>query len=266
MKSVLVHINRDDGQEARFQTALDVVRAFEGHLTCLQVSPLEAFASLDPYGVSYLLSETVSRIRELSAEEQFAFEERLRNEGLTWDWHSQTGDPVRLIGDHSWLADLVILSSPGEDWARDTAAAVAVRSRAPVLVVPAESRGFDCGGPVAIAWNGSAESCVAIRAAMPLLTRAQAVHLLTVAEEDEFDFPATEASAYLSRHGVASELVELPRGAAPISDTLLHAAEARGTTCLVMGAYGHSRLRENILGGVTRGMLQKSHIPLLLAH
>jgi nucleotide-binding universal stress UspA family protein len=78
--------------------------------------------------------------------------------------------------------------------------------------------------------------------------------------------PPVEASTYLARHGVASELVEVQADGGPISDLLLEAAEVRKATCLVTGAYGHSRLRENILGGITRGLLQKSPIPLLLAH
>lgn len=271
MKSILVHINPDEGQEARLQAALDVVRYFEGHLTCLQVSPLETFAAIDPYGVSQLLSETAERVREFATEQQKTIEERLRNEGIGWEWHSHLGDAARLLGDHSWLSDLVVVSSPGKNWkprfeAPPAAADVAVRSRAPVLVVPDESRGFDCTGPMAIAWNGSPESCVAVRAALPMLHQASAVHVLTVAEADGFDFPSVEASAYLSRQGIESELHELEHGSAPISDLLLDAAKAQQAVCLVMGAFGHSRLRENIFGGVTRGMLQRATLPLLLSH
>ncbi len=271
MKSILVHIHRDEGQEARFQAALDVARFFEGHLTCLQVAPLETFASIDPYGVSHLMSETAEKVREFAASEQKAMEDRLKKEGASWDWHSHTGDPARLLGNHSWLADLVVVSSPGDDWkqrfdAPPTAADVVVRSRAPVLVMPDDARGFDCSGPVAVAWNGSPESCVALRSALPLLKKASGVHILTVDEDDGYDFPPTEASAYLSRHGISSDLLDLSEGSAPISDTLINAAETRGATCIVMGAYGHSRFRENILGGVSRGMLQKARLPLLLAH
>ena len=272
MKSILVHINRDDGQEARFQAALDVVRAFEGHLTCLQIAPLETFAAVDPYGVSFLLAQTVEQIREFEEQEKKKFEDRLKNEGLSWDWHSHSGDPSRLIADHSWLADLVVVSAPGREWkprleAPPTGAEVVTKARAPVLVVPEASRGFDCTGTVVVAWNGSPESSAAVRAALPLLKHASSVSLIAVGQEDkDHDLPPIEASAYLSRHGVASELVEVRADGAPVSDTLLEVAEARKAACLVTGAYGHSRLRENILGGVTRGLLQKATMPLLLAH
>ncbi|WP_336979998.1 universal stress protein [Altererythrobacter fulvus] len=272
MKSVLVQINRDTGQEARFQVALDIVRHFKGHLSCLQVAQVEAFAALDPYGVGHMLSETISIVREAEEAEKKAFETRLKNEGVSWDWISETGDPSRMIVDHSWLSDLVVVSAPSGEWlpridAPPTAAEVLVRSRAPVLVVPDACRGIDCDAPVAIAWNGSPESCAAIRGALPLLRHAQSVCLLNaVLPEGDYDLPSTEAATYLARHGVTCELVELHPGSGPVTDAVLEAAEARKAGMLVMGAYGHSRLRENILGGVTRGMLQKARLPLLLAH
>mgnify|MGYP001052978491 CR=1 FL=1 len=86
MKSVLVHINRDEGQEARLQAALDLLRTFDGHLTCLQVAPLEALASIDAYGAGYLLGEAVQQIREIEDEEKGQLETRLRNEAISWDW------------------------------------------------------------------------------------------------------------------------------------------------------------------------------------
>lgn len=271
MKTVLVQINRDDGEEARIQAALDVVKAFEGHLTCLQVPPLASFAAADPYGVSYLLAQTIETIRQLADEEQQEVEAMLANEGVSWDWHRHSGDPAHLLGDHSWLSDLVVVSAPTSEWkprldTPPTASETVMRSRAPVLVVPDTSRGFDCSAPIAVAWNGSPESCAAVKHALPLLARADAVYLVSVREEGGYDLPSTEASAYLSRHGIASELVEVNPDSAPISDALLEAAEARKVGCMVMGAYGHSRLRENILGGVTKGMLLKAKLPLLLAH
>ncbi len=269
MKSVLVQISRDSGQEARFQAALDILRAFGGHLTCLQVTPIEAFAALDPYGVSPLVAETVQFIRDSEEAEKQNFETRLTNESLSWDWICETGDAARLIGDHSWLADLVVVSAPpGERKPRldppPASDEVILRSHAPVLIVPEASRGIDCTGPAVIAWNGSPEACAALRAALPMLRLASAVHLVNAGFEHGYDLPPTDAMTYLARHGIANELVELRAGTAPISDSLLDAAQALGASYLVAGAYGHSRLREHLLGGITRGLLLKAKLPLLL--
>jgi nucleotide-binding universal stress UspA family protein len=90
-----------------------------------------------------------------------------------------------------------------------------------------------------------------------------------VAEEKDkprFDFPALGGAEYLSRHGITCEVVEVPRGAAGIAETLFSAAQMRECGLMVMGAYGHSRLAELLLGGVTRKMLTEPQMPILLAH
>jgi len=271
MKSILTPILRDNGMEARFQAALDVARCFDGHLTCLHIAPLEQLASVEPYGVTYLLAQSVEQIREQQKEEQAGFEARLKEEDVPWDWLSRVGSPAAMVADHSWLSDLVVMSLPGTSEDSDHSgfgpADVVVNMRAPVLAVPETSRGFECSGKVLVGWDGSPESCAALKAALPLLRKASSVKLAVVREEiDGKDLPPTEAAAWLARHGIESTLEELPGAPVPVSDTLLDAAANFGASCLVIGAYGHSRLRENIFGGVTRGILDKARIPLLLAH
>jgi nucleotide-binding universal stress UspA family protein len=271
MKSVLVHINRDEGQEARFQAALDVTRAFAGHLTCLQVSPLEAYLTADPYGIAFMLEQTLQEVRKEEDIEREGIESRLRAEGANWDWHTHTGAPARLLAEVGAMADIIVVSSPGGEWpARlevpPTAADVLMRSHTPVLAVPDSVRGMNCGGVAVVAWNGSPEACQAVRASMPLLRQAAQVLLVHVDEGGGYDLPPTEAAAYLSRHGIRSEIVPLKRGGRPVADVILAEAGTRGAAYVVMGAYGHSRLRERLLGGVTREMLEKARLPLLLVH
>jgi nucleotide-binding universal stress UspA family protein len=139
----------------------------------------------------------------------------------------------------------------------------------PVLVVPADTKSFDVGAPMLVAWNGSSEGAHALRAAVPLLACSCKVTLASVVEEAErarFDLPSTEGARYLSRHGIECEMVEIPRGEAKVADTLFSAAQMRECGLLVMGAYGHSRLAELIMGGVTRRMLSAPQMPILLAH
>jgi nucleotide-binding universal stress UspA family protein len=139
----------------------------------------------------------------------------------------------------------------------------------PVLVVPEDTKGFDVSAPIMVAWNGSSESAHALRAAVPLLAAASKVWLVSIAEPADtprFDLPALEGAQYLTRHGIACEVVEVPRGEARIADTLFSAAQMRGCGLMVMGAYGHTRLAEMLMGGVTRHMLTEPQMPILLAH
>ena len=116
-----------------------------------------------------------------------------------------------------------------------------------------------------VAWDGSLESSHALRLTLPMLAPAAAVHVVTVTESHT-EFPATDACHYLARHGIEAELHEWSREGRSTAAALLAAASNLSASYIVMGAYGHTRLREAVLGGATRDMLQTSPFPLLMAH
>ena len=269
MKSVLLYANEDSGLESRLQAALDVVRLSEGHLLCLQVTPFNSFIMGDPFGGVYALPMLMDQVREADDAHRARLEERLRGEGVSWDWLHFDGEPAQMVVDRSRLSDLIVLSLPTEGVSNDgplsMTAETAIHARTPVLAVPQASRGLDCLGPVVVAWNGSQESCNALRLTVPMLQKASAVHVVTVTE-DTAEFPATYACLYLARHGIQAELHEWPRDGRNTADALIDAANKLGAGYLLMGAYGHSRFREAVLGGATREMLLRSPVPLLLAH
>jgi nucleotide-binding universal stress UspA family protein len=138
------------------------------------------------------------------------------------------------------------------------------------LVVPEGAKGLDCNGAAIVAWNGSAEASHALRAAVPLLTKATSVVLASVPGERDadrgLDLPAIEGAEYLSRHGIASEIIEFPLGQTSVAQVLAEAAVRREAAYLVMGAYGHSRLVETVLGGVTRELLANPPLPIFCSH
>jgi len=197
-------------------------------------------------------------------------EERLGTEGASWDWLRYTGQPSQVVVQCARLADLIVLSLPGEDGgytgAHSIAADVALTARAPVLALGRTNQSFNCFGPAMIAWNGSPEAANALRLTLPMLQKASAIHIVSVAEAKEDVLPPTGASQYLSRHGLASELHEWPVGDRSVAEALQDAAATLGAAYIVMGAYGHSRFREAVYGGVTRDFLRHSTVPLLLAH
>jgi nucleotide-binding universal stress UspA family protein len=271
MKSILLHIDHDKAMQARLQVALDIARATNGHITCLQAVSYEVFAPGDFYGSAVAAAMPI--IKENAEKLRSQIERDLENEGVTWDWRFVYGlAPHRLL-EASPLADIVVLGAAeaGRDGRGPSALVgdLVLKAQAPVLVVPGETRSFDVGAPMLVAWNGSAESAHALRAAVPLLACSCKVTLASVVEERDrarFDLPSTEGARYLSRHGIECEIVEIPRGEASIADTLFSAAQMRDCGLLVMGAYGQSRLAELIMGGVTRRMLSGPQMPVLLAH
>ena len=271
MKSVLLYANPDPGLESRLQAALDVTRLLEGHLTCLQVTPCDAFIMGDPFGGVYALPTVIEQVQRTADEHRSQLEERLRGEDVAWEWLRFDGAPAQLIVDRARLADLIVLSLPGSEpgrpaeGAQTIAAEVLVHARAPVLAVPQGASGFDGCGAALVAWDGSLESSHALRLTRPMLERSSGVHVVTVSEGHS-EFPATGACRYLGHFGIEAELHEWPREGRSVAAALLDAAAQLSASSIVMGAYGHTRLREAVLGGTTRDMLRQGHVALLMAH
>jgi nucleotide-binding universal stress UspA family protein len=116
-------------------------------------------------------------------------------------------------------------------------------------------------------WDGSRTAARAIGDAMPFLERAKAVEVVIVAEERKSEeMTGANMSAHLVRHGVAASVKRIAKGDIAIQDALLSYAADSGADFMVMGGYGHSRLREFILGGVTRGILASMTLPVLMSH
>ena len=253
------------------QVAMDIARACEGHVTCLQSVSFEVFAPGDIYGSAMAAAMPV--IKEAAEKLRAKIESDLSNEDVSWEWRFIYGRAEERLLEQSPLQDVIVVGPHdiGEDGTpgpSTMAGELALAAQTPVLVVPAKTKRLDVEKPVLVAWNGSAEASVALRASVPLLTKASKVFLATIAEKDgkvRTEFPASEAAMYLSRHGIVSEVVEIPRGDESISDTLFSAAKMRECGLVVMGAYGHSRLAEMLLGGVTRKSLTDPQLPILMA-
>ena len=270
MKTILVHVESGDASEARLLCALDLARATGAHLSCLAVTPCNQFITSDPFGGAYALPNVMAVLAEHKEKLRAALEHRLAGEDVSWDYAHVDGHPPAAIASASRLADLVVLGKPlagaaGRE-AMSLLGEVVLNVSSPVLAVPEGATGFDAFAPAAIGWNGSIEAANAVRAALPLLRLAPSITVITVEEHDDHDFPQTDIREYLSRHGLHATMQCLPSGESNIADVILWTLSRSDAGYLVMGAYGHSRIREYMFGGVTRRMLSDLPVPLLLAH
>lgn len=268
-------------------TALLLAKRFQGHVDALLVQP-------DPMETVPLVGEGISAdtIRELMATAAAVMEQQRQATKTVFDDTAaaagiadvdQAGRPVDrpsaafravtgrcedVVPECALFSDLVVFGGARSDMApglRPTFEAVLLKSRRPILLAPAtpcEAIGHN----VAIAWNGTPEARNALAAAMPFLDEAVAVHLLTVAsartEPDHLD----GTRDYLAWHGIASESHVIEASDLPVGAALMREATAIGADLLVMGGYGHNRLRERILGGVTHHIANQPDLPILLAH
>ncbi len=273
MKTILVHVADDEGLETRLQAAFDLARAGSGHVTCLQSSPYADYsigdAGLGAFPVTELLAAVAAQRDALKAR----VVARLQAESIAWDYRQCDGDAADRLVEHARLADIVVMTAgsvPAAVGGRARAAAdlagdVAVRAPAPVLLVPVGTARLDLAGTALVAWNGSQEAAAAMRAALPMLRLAARVAILAIAEKPGA-FGAATAAAWLSRHGVHTDIAEREADPAGIEASIRAAAAEHGAALLVLGAYGHSRLRETLFGGVTRGLVFAPPLPMLLAH
>ena len=135
----------------------------------------------------------------------------------------------------------------------------------PVLLAP-HTPPADIGETVAVAWNTNTQATRALAAAMPMLYRAGQVHVISVETRRTDKAVSRDLARYLAWHGIHAEVHPLDRGDEPVGSVLLRGAADAGADVLVMGAYSHSRVREIILGGVTRYMLAHAGLPVFMAH
>ena len=266
MKTILVHIEGDDGQEARLNAAFDLARAAGGHLVCLSVMPYAAYALGDPAMGAFPVTTLIDAVEARRKEERTAVEARLNREGVSWEWQAADGDSSDRLVEHARLADVVVMSAG--PFSRQAALQlgitgdVAIRAPAPV---PPNARGITVAGPALVCWDGGQEAARALRAALPLLALSEAVTLLAV-EEKDMQFGVRAAAAFLSRHGIHSDVVERAQGSSSIEQVIRSVAAERQAAWIVQGAYSQSRMRQMLFGGVTRGLLADAPAPILIAH
>lgn len=269
MKSILLHIYDDAGLECRLQAAFDLARAFGGHITCLHTTPYQDYLLVDPRLASALPVEFSDEMEAKRLAMQEKVERRLRLETIPWTWIHVDQPSADSLIKRSPLSDIIVLSLDDRttEYGRSQTlvAAVATGALPPVLAMPASVDALDLNASMLVAWNGSAEASTALRAAVPLLQLAHSVHLVEVAERPSI-FPADAGARYLSRHGIEAEIMQRQPVDGSISKAILLAALETNAGMIVAGAYGHSRLREFLLGGVTRSLLTESKFPLLFAH
>ena len=274
--------------EAALATALDVARVWSAHLHCLHVRvDARDVAPLAGEGLSGAMieemmaateresGERAGRVRELF--DRFATTHgdltlasdpntALKVPGVTVSFETLAGREEDVVAQQSRLFDMAVVPHPeaGEDVSSsDALHAVLFDSGRPVLIAPRQAPAT-IGTRVAVAWNGSAESAAAVAAALPWLHRAQAVRILCSDDYQRRGPGAEGIRAYLRWHGIEAEVVPFKPTTREVGAGLLGAARDFGADLMCQGAYSHSRLRQLILGGVTRHVLENADLPILM--
>jgi nucleotide-binding universal stress UspA family protein len=286
IKTILVPATGNQTDIAVFASALAAARAFAAHLGFLHVrvdaAAMAAAMATDGSGAA-MVSGLVERIDEEATRredtarqlfQRFCERERLAIEDTpagqqspTAQWLRQTGDEAYWVREYGRAADLLVIGHPADDQgvSIDTIEAALVGSGRPVLIVPATPV-VSLPETIVIAWKPAPEAARAVTAAMPFLSKSKQILIVTVAEEEGLsDEEGARLRASLSWHGLNASTRHLRPDRLGAADTLLAAAAEEGAL-VVMGAYGHSRLREWIFGGFTEHVLRGAAVPVLMMH
>jgi nucleotide-binding universal stress UspA family protein len=197
------------------------------------------------------------------------FAKMLRQEDVQGEWEMAVGLPASYVTRRAQGIDLVILGqrTPDHSTGLDAPQEVVLACGRPVLIVPYAGHIERIGETAIVAWNGSREAARAVQDALPLLSAAASVTVFLVNPEEAADIAdAHNLVIHLARHGLNAKKLVVREDILAVSDTVLAQVAALDADLLVMGAYGHSRLREMILGGVTHDVLRNMNVPVLMSH
>jgi nucleotide-binding universal stress UspA family protein len=274
-KTILVHLNDTRRAEAVLEPAVRLAARHNAHLIGLHVQAAVPAPPLPlPYGADVLKSVAAAQQKETD-ELGATFKRLTDGQPLVAEWRVEKGqhvDPTGVVMDHSRAADLVVAGQTDPDWnatpLQDVAERVAIGAGRPVLVVPYVGRYPEVGRNVVIAWKASRESARAVFDALPILELAEQVQILEISEAGGRSGLAldTTIAAALARHGIKPTVRTSIAGEIGVGDEILSRIADMGADLLVMGAYGHSRMRELVFGGVTRHIARHMTVPTLFSH
>ncbi|HEY4135041.1 MAG TPA: universal stress protein [Alphaproteobacteria bacterium] len=274
-KDILVHLDSSPSCPARIDVAIAFARAFGAKLTGLYVvglAPMHQYAEAD---LGPELVEAHDRyMREAAHEAERIFTEHTRNAGVAAEWRQVEGPLPDLVMLHARFADLVIAGQrnperldPGT--APELPEQMVLDVGRPVIIVPHTGAFQTVGERVLILWKTSRGAARAVNDALPFLRKAKEVCVLTINPESgisgQGDNPAADVVAHLSRHGIAAQGRTAKTERGTMGQTMRDISADFGADMIVMGAFGRARWREMILGGMTRNMLAKMEVPILMS-
>ena len=274
-KTILVHLDHRPRCAERVNLAFGLAAQFDAHLIGL-------YAPGAPRIPSYALAEAGPTVREMldqrraerASQAEARFRDATRKHGDTSaEWRASDDDADAAVRQSARYADLVVAGQPeagDEGDLRGLADELAFSAGRPVLFVPYAGRFSAPGKRVLIAWDAGREAARAVSDALPFLQRAEAVEVSAFDPErgrrGHGEQPGADIALYLARHGVKVTVHRQSGAGYEVGGQILSRAADTSADLIVMGSYGHSRVRELVLGGATRSMLEAMTVPVLMSH
>ncbi len=269
---LVIHLRRCENDSQACEAGLRLAARLDAHAFGMHVVALSPVAFASPEAVAMHATETTHLFEEARLRAPW-WSEQLARFGVEGEFQVVQSDPVEALCHAARWCDLVVVERPVLNPDAPTGWGIVSRtvfgSSAPVVVVPESARLENIGEHVVVAWNASRESTLALHGALPLLRKAGKVSVL-VGEAGANPFgphylPSLDLHAWFARRGVEAVFRDF-RPDKEHGRALLDTAHEIDADLIVTGAWGHSRITELVLGGVTRHLFQNSDLPLLVAH
>jgi nucleotide-binding universal stress UspA family protein len=268
IKDILVYVDNDEICHKRLDVATSLCNVYDAHLSGVYVKQR---ISIPAYAGVYMPVEVYEtndkETEKLLEEAEAGFTTRTDAAGINSDFRDFDGDVSYQLSLASHYSDLLVVPQRLPDKfdlnPYYQLPDILLGSSCPVLLLPDASPVSLPPERVMLAWDGGRESAHAFKAALPLLTQVKKIDVLAVSADEGM---ITAIGQHVNRHGFEVDIQEMDGGHFDVGNILLEQAKALDSQMLVMGAYGHSRIRELMLGGTTRHVLDHSTLPVLFSH
>ena len=275
IKDILVQVDNTKACHHRLNVVRNLADRFDSHVAGMYVSPPIHIPAYTGVAVPTLAVAALQDHQEnLEKEARKAFDEMTDAWERKISWNYQESEIATAITADSGVHDLVVLGQYDNDDDNDINVGVVdrvvIECGRPVLVIPHSHSDTGSDGNIAkrivVAWNGKRESIRAIHDAMPFLEKAESVNIVSVSQPGYDELPGAGIAEHIARHGINVETENLPNKGGSVGEILLDTAKRYSADMIVMGAYGHTRFREMVLGGATHHVLKKSDVLVLMSH
>lgn len=273
-KTIVVHLNDERRVAGLIDVAMLIGQKSDAHIIAVYVMPPVPTYGPTAFGAGYVQAG-LKAFRDEAERVHKAFEDASRGRPIVPEWRLvEPGEKTvaDCIVDHGRYADLIIVAQRDRSFdfssVLDVPERIIVESGRPVLVVPNAGHFSEIGKRVSVAWTTRREATRAVFDALPLLQEAELVRIVSVNPNQRAagDFPGAEIATTLARHGVKCEIATAVSSEIGVGDVLLSGLSDDTSDMLVMGAWGHSRMRELVFGGATRHILEHMTVPVLMSH
>jgi nucleotide-binding universal stress UspA family protein len=270
MKTILVHMMLDDARHRRLASAIGLAADHRAHLVGLFTRPPHVTppAIVGRAASAAFLREMEAGLRDQEQVVKAEFDNAVAKAGLSAEWLHHDGEIMDGLAYNSHVSDLLVVSQTPAETVEDILTGnrpdhAMLVAGCGTLIVPHREAPVQIGRQVLIAWERTREACRAVHDALPILRRAASVTILTCRASRER--PGQVLRAQLERHGVRAEVRADYGKSDEVGEIIVEHAAELSADLIVMGGYGHSRLREMVLGGTTQYMLSRSTVPLLMS-